>query len=406
MRILHTSDWHLGKTLEGFSRAEEQEKFIDEIVSIVEKNSVDLLLIAGDIYDNVNPPAASEALFYKALKEITKDNKCAVLVIAGNHDSPDRILAPMPLALDKGIVLLGTLKDCMPKGKYGNLNIIDSGEGYIEVEINKERVVIIALPYPSEKRLNEVFEKDMDEVQQQKSYSERIGQLLSLLSLKYREDTINILVSHLYIKEGKESDSERSIQLGGSFAVDESSLPCKAQYIALGHLHRPQSIESVDKKIYYSGSPLQYSKSEVCYSKCVYIVDVSAGEEAKVSEVFLKNYKPIEIWRCKGIEEAIEKCSLEKDKNAWIYIEIETDRVLSLSEMKQMRDYQSNIIEIKPILNSYNEEAALDVDYLSKSMKELFIDFYKSRRQAIEPTDELVELFLKITEEEGDSDEA
>ncbi|MCT4621221.1 MAG: exonuclease subunit SbcD, partial [Marinisporobacter sp.] len=98
MRILHTSDWHLGKNLENSSRIEEQEKFIDDFVDLVEENNIDLVIIAGDIYDHSNPPAKAEKLFYKALKKISKDGERIILIIAGNHDSPERLVAASPLA--------------------------------------------------------------------------------------------------------------------------------------------------------------------------------------------------------------------------------------------------------------------------------------------------------------------
>jgi exonuclease SbcD len=208
MRILHTSDWHLGKTLEGFSRLEEQEKFTEEIVHIVREKQIDLVLMAGDVYDTSNPPAAAETLFYKTLQEITEDNKTGVIVISGNHDNPDRLTASSPIAAERGIILLGTPKSCVEKGKYGCMEVVDSGAGFMEIELNGERSVIITIPYPSEKRLNEIFTEELKEGEKQKSYSERIGQLFNELSLKYREDTINIAVSHVYISGGEVSDSD------------------------------------------------------------------------------------------------------------------------------------------------------------------------------------------------------
>src|SRR3712207_5073600 len=101
MRILHTSDWHLGKNLEGASRLEEQEQFIEDFIHIVDENCIDMVIISGDIYDSSNPPAKAEKLFYKALKGISKNGKRLTLVIAGNHDNPDRLSAASPLAYEQ-----------------------------------------------------------------------------------------------------------------------------------------------------------------------------------------------------------------------------------------------------------------------------------------------------------------
>jgi exonuclease SbcD len=405
LRILHTSDWHLGKTLEGFSRLEEQEKFIDEFVGIVRERNVDLVIIAGDIYDTGNPPAKAENLFYRALKEITGDGKRGVIVVSGNHDSPERLVAAAPLALEMGIILFGTPKSCVITGRYGCMDVVDSGDGYVEIELHGEKAVIITLPYPSEKRLNELFIEEFSDEGLQKSYSEKVGELFAKLSEKYRDDTINIAVSHLFITGGLTCESERPIEVGGSYAISADRLPEKAQYIALGHLHRPQSINYNDLDIRYSGSPIQYSKSEVGYSKCAYIVDVRAGEKAHIEEVMFNNYKPIEVWKCSNVEDAIEKCRKEGGRNIWVYIEVKTDRVISQSEMKEMRDLCPNIIEIKPEFKGQGFEESGMEDISEKSMRELFIEFYRSKNQ-VEPSDELTNLFLKITQEGGDEDEA
>jgi exonuclease SbcD len=404
MRILHTSDWHLGKNLEGFSRLDEQEKFLENFIEIVDQNNIDLVIIAGDIYDTGNPPARAEKLFYRTLKRLSNEGKRAILVIAGNHDNPDRLAAASPLAYEHGVILLGTPKSCAEVGSYKGFKILDAGEGYVEIEINGEKAVIITLPYPSEKRLNEIFTESLEEEERMKSYSERIGQIFSRLQEKYREDTINIAVSHLFVLGGEESDSERPIQLGGSLAVDERHLPEKAQYIALGHLHKPQRISS-RVNAYYSGSPLQYSKSEVNYAKCCYIVDVKVGESPSVEQVYFKNYKPIEIFKCSSIEEAIEKCRENKGRDIWAYLEIKTDRVLTQSEIKEMKELIPDIIEIKPIIDGTDiEEVAAD-EIREKNMIQLFREFYSSLR-GVEASEELIGLFLDITKEEGEDDEA
>lgn len=407
MRFIHTSDWHLGKNLDGVknSRLDEQEKFIDEFVNIVEENDIDLVIIAGDIYDNGNPPARAEKLFYNALKRISKGGERAVLVIAGNHDNPERLVAASPLAYEHGVIMLGTPKSVLDKGVYGSFEVVDCEEGYIELNIKGEKVVIITLPYPSEKRLAEIFIEDSEDESRRKSYSEKIGELFDKLSQKYREDTINIAVSHLFVVGGETSDSERSIELGGSLAVDVEKLPKKAQYIGLGHLHRPQRVRGTELKAYYSGSPIQYSKSEIGYSKCIYIVDVKPGEEAKIEERFLSNYKPIEVWKCKGVDEAINMCRENSERDVWVYLEIETDEYISQENMKKMNEYKKDIIEILPKIKGSDEEYIHLENIVERGMDELFKEFYKSLRN-VEPDEEIMDLFLKIAldVEEGEED--
>lgn len=403
MRILHTSDWHLGKYLEGQSRLEEQEKFMNDFIDIVERRDIELIIIAGDIYDTSNPPAKAEKLFYESVKALSNDGERIVLIIAGNHDNPERLGSSKPLATEQGIILLGKPKDSAEIGKIGNHEIIDSGEGFLELEINNEKVIIITLPYPSEQRLEEVLSRSGDEKEIAEDYSTRIGEIFSEHSKKYRDDTINLATSHLFIDGSKSTDSERSIQLGGAYTVKSDQLPQNAQYIALGHLHRAQRAGGTENT-YYSGSPIQYSRSEANHEKYVYIVDVKAGETAEIEKVKLKIHKPIEVWKCNGVEEAIKKCEEEKDREVWVYLEIITERLITVSEIKQLKEIKSDILTITPIIGEVEKEEK-EEDFREKNIVELFKEFYMSERK-VEASKELLDIFEEIISESGEEDEA
>lgn len=405
MRILHPGDWHLGKNLEGASRMDEQELFLNDFVDIVEKNKVDLVIIAGDVYDNSNPPARAEKMFYDTLKKLSKNGERLILVIAGNHDNPERLVAAGPLAMEHGIIMSGTPKTVIQCGEYGQHKVINSGEGFIEVEINNERAVILTVSYPSEKRLNEVLYGEMDSDEDRvKTYGERIKSLFDSLEKNYRSDTINLVVSHLFAMGSEEGGSERSIQLGGSYIVNGSCFPKEAQYIALGHVHKPQIVPGTNKKARYSGSPLHYNKKEINITKKCFIIDVKANEECVVNEIELKIYKPIEIWKCESISDAIDKCEENKDRNCWVYLEVKCDRYIREDEIKKMKGIKKDILEIIPKLQS-DEENESAVTIQEKSFEEIFREFYKKERN-IEADDEVVNLLLKLVSEEGDEDEA
>lgn len=404
MRILHTADFHLGKNLEGFSRMDEQEEFLKDFIKIVNENNIDLVIIAGDIYDNSNPPARAEKMFYGTLKQLSENGERLILVIAGNHDNPERLVAAGPLAREHGIIMIGTPKTVIEKGDYGKHKVLNSGEGFIEIEINNEKAVILTIPYPSEKRLNEVLYKDMDEDEEKlKSYSDRIHKLFNDLKVNYRKDTINLVVSHLFAMKSEEGGSERSIQLGGSYIVDGSCFPKEAQYIALGHVHKPQIVPNTDYKARYSGSPIHYNKKEINSEKKCFIVDVKAKEEAKVTEVPFKVYKPIEIWKCKSIDEAIEKCEKNSEKSSWVYLEIETDRYIREDEIKTMKSLKDDILEIIPKIKSEENEDEEFKNFSEKTFEEIFKEFYKKERD-VEPDEELVKMLLSIVEGEEDNE--
>jgi len=409
MRILHTSDWHLGKTLESVSRIGEQREFIDCLCRTVEEQDINLVLVAGDIYDTYNPPAAAEELFYCAVDRLAGKGKRAVVVIAGNHDNPERLCAASPLAYKNGIILLGYPGSdaSVYKGASGTVKTVDGGPGWIELSVPgcEYNAVIITLPYPSESRLEELVSQQAEENMLQKAYSEKIGSIFSTLSSKFRDDTVNLAVGHLFIRGGKESESERTLQIGGALTVDPSGLPSNAHYIGLGHLHRPQEIKDAPCPAYYAGSPLAYSFSEADYSKAVYIIDAVPREKAKVTPVYLDCGKPLRRWIAeKGIGQALEWCEAGRDSNAWIDLEIVADRALTLEEQKKLRSLHQGIINIRPRLKTEASQELFPDRREGRKIDELFRDYYKYRMGTEIPED-LMKVFLEVlNSEDGEAE--
>ena len=399
MKILHTSDWHLGKSLEGYSRLDEQQLFLDDFIKTVHENDIQIVIIAGDIYDTSNPPARAENMFYDALKKISNNGKVMTIIIAGNHDNPERLSAAGPLAREHGIVIFGTPKTVIQPGIYGKNKIVSSSEGMIEVKIGEETAIVAAVAYPSEKRLNEALYSDMDdETKRHESYNLRLKSLFDKLSQNYRDDTINILISHIFTAGSEEAGSERSIQLGGSLSFDASLFPQKAQYIALGHIHKPQTVQGTDKRARYSGAPLHYSKKEVNYKNKCYIADIKPSEPASITEIPVKIYKPIEVWKFDDIESAIDYCTENKDKLCWTYLEIKTDRYIREDEIKKMRENKADIIEILPVIE--NDKQVIDTERMQdKKTDELFKDFYFKQRGTL-PQEDIMKLLMEILAEE------
>lgn len=409
MRILHSSDWHLGRSLEHISRIDEQRSFIDCLADLAEEKEIDIILIAGDIYDTYNPSAAAEELFYEAMDRLCGKGKRAVIVIAGNHDNPDRLCASSPLAYKNGIILLGYPgSDAgMYKISAGGIGIADSGPGWLELSLPgyDYNAVILAMPYPSESRLEELLTGKADESELQKAYSERIGSIFTELSCKFRDDTVNLIIAHLFILGGSTSDSERTLQVGGAMTVDPAALPGKTHYAALGHLHRPQQIRSAACPAYYAGSPLAYSFSEADYSKAVFIVDAVPGEEAVIESIYLDCGKPLRKWYAdEGIGQAIKWCEEGKDPNAWVDLEVLTDRVLTVDEQKILRNLHPGIINIRPRLKTEEVEVMSPVSREGRKIDELFSDYYRYRL-GVDIPDELMEAFIEIINDDREDDE-
>jgi exonuclease SbcD len=409
MRILHTSDWHLGRSLESISRIEEQREFVDCLCKMVEDEKIDLVLAAGDIFDTYNPSAAAEGLFYDALDRLNDKGRRAVVVIAGNHDNPERLCAAGPLAYRNGIILLGYPgSDAGAHGTGGgSIEIADSGPGWLELCIRScgHNAVIITLPYPSEARLEEVLSLQADEGMLQKAYSEKIGSIISRLCTKYRDNTVNLVVGHLFLKGGRESESERTLQVGGAMTVDPSVLPPNAHFAALGHLHRPQEMKNSPCPVFYSGSPLAYSFSEADYSKAVFIVDAIPGAPANIRTVYLECGKPLKRWTAgEGIGQALQWCEEGRDRNAWIDLEIATDRVLTAEEQRSLRTLHPGIVNIRPRLRAEASGALSAPGREGRKIDELFRDFYKYRTE-LEMSEELMNAFLEVLNEDPDGPE-
>lgn len=412
MRILHTADWHFGKTIEGRDRIAEQRQFVDELIALCADEQVDLVLMAGDVYQTVNPSAEAEALFYRALDGLSAGGVRGVVVISGNHDNAQRIAAARPLADKLGIALMGLPKDVLAPSPLmeGQVQRVRAGAGFVELAIPgcTERAVIAAVPYPSESRLNEVLAQSLDERELQASYNERIKAWFSALASHYRPDTVNLAMSHVYVTGGIESDSEIQIQIGGAYAVDPDTFPDTAQYVALGHLHRPQSVAGARVPMRYSGSPLCYSFSEAGQTKSVVVVDAQPSQPVTWREIPLSSGKTLARWQAtEGLAQVHRWVDEGRDTDAWIDLEVHVQTGLQLEEIHALRDLHPGFVHIRPVLPQQEERQEVrDGETTPPSMEELFTRFF-SERHGVTPDDELVKLFLEmVTEVDADSDEA
>jgi exonuclease SbcD len=408
MRIMHTSDWHLGRTLEGINRLDEQREFIDQLVEVAADESIDLVLVAGDVFDTYNPSAVAEELYYDAVDRLSAKGQRGVVVIAGNHDNPDRLCAASPLAYKNGILLLGYPASHIDAGlvQRGNIKVIGSEPGWIELWVSgcDHRAVIITLPYPSEARLEQVLPSKDAETESQPTYSDRVGEIFNRLSQRYRRDTVNLGISHLFVSGGRVSESERTLQVGGALTVDPTVLPESAHFFALGHLHRPQQVKSARCPAYYSGSPLAYSFSEADYAKAVYVIDAVPDRAADIKELFLNCGKPLRRWLAKGgITEALEWCRQKRDINGWIDIEIHTDRVITAEEQKELRMLHPGIINIRPVITNESIEVQSYENREGRKIDQLFSDFYKYKT-GTEISEDLMEVFLDVINQQQDDD--
>lgn len=406
MKILHTSDWHLGKRLEGAKRIEEQRVFIDTLEKIVIDENPKLILIAGDIFDTPSPSSEAEKLFFDAMKKISNYGERAIVIIPGNHDSAERLVASKNLAKDFGIIIYENIFEVKETGSYGKFQVERATEGGMILNIGGERVFLYSLPYTSEAYLDEEYknflakrEEELGEsLEENLTYSQKVGAILKRGIVEVEsEDIPKIIMAHLFIMGSSGDGDERGVELGGSKGVDLNDLP-EVDYIALGHIHKPMKYSK--KRACYSGSPIEYRVSENRYKKKIFLAEVKGNLDTEIREIELENYKPIRRYEVEGVEKALELSKLLMNEQEWVYLKIKTDRYLASSEIRELRK-NKNIVEIDvEYKNSEDIESITYFDNGELDIKESFKEYYK-KFDGVEPSEELVELFMRLVEEEN-----
>jgi DNA repair protein SbcD/Mre11 len=405
MKILHTSDWHLGKRLGDFSRIEEQQAVMQEICDIADREQADAVLVAGDLFDSFNPPTEAVDLFYKTLRKLSKNGSRPVIAIAGNHDSPDRIEAPDPLARACGIIFAGYPHSVVaPFGLDCGLEVIKNCKGFLELKLPGTNVPLRVLmtPYASEFRLKAYFcsENGSDTISSvlQEKWKEQAD--------KFCDDKgVNVLMSHLFmITNGdalpEEPDDEKPIvHVGGAQVVFTESIPSQVQYTALGHLHRMHRAGEQPCPSYYSGSPLSYSFAEASQKKYVLMVEVEPRQQAIVKPVEITAGRPLRRKRANGMDEALQW--LHENQDALVELTLVSDIYLTAIDRRKLHAAHKGIVAIVPeITNADNliSTCHKQID-LTKSMEDLFREYFKHEKGQ-EPDADLINLFTEILAEE------
>ena len=374
MRILHTSDWHLGKKLQGKSRISEQKEILKEIIDIAKNEKVDLALIAGDIFDTSVPSAEAEQLFYESVTALSK--VCLPVIIAGNHDDEERLLAPDLIALTAGIVLAGS-KQIKTTVSYDNGLSVQTGDGFFRVKKGEEMLNIGFLSYPSAGKL-------LDRAGEE-SFTDFVKAERDKACASFTENGINIFLSHLFVT-GSENELSDERELGGSKLLPKSLLVDeRCHYTALGHIHKPLCV-SKSHNIYYSGSIASYSFDERG-DKSVIIFD---GKEVKTVPL-TKGKKLIKI--VASSEEEISR-EMEKCENAYALVVYKSNQPLSHSFVSELRKKECYCgIEVVKTETQKKEN-----ERKGKSDRELFEMFYEIKRGK-KPSQEETELFLSMVKE-------
>lgn len=384
MNILHTSDWHIGKRLMDRERLPEQTEALEELVCICERERVDVVLVAGDVFDTFMPSAEAEEVFFRAVKRLAGDRR-AVVLISGNHDDGVRLAASAPLSAEEGIYLFGGGRRSLPVGGARGVHAVQSGENYILLENEAgERLFVNALPYPNEARLRE--EKT------EESYPEKVSRWIAAGGRARPAGVPYVLLTHLFAAGGVSGESERDIELGGARVVPLACFPEDA-FTALGHLHKRQRLRD---NVYYSGSLLQYSFDEANIPKSAALLTTKGDKVIFSKEIPLVSGKKLVRLEAAGVEQAL--MLLQRYEGAFIELTLHLTAPLTSRETMSLREANEGLVSL--IVRTQAAIETPEVVRSTLSSGELFAAYYQSV-YGEDPSDELKEAFLQLLAEDA-----
>ena len=387
MRILHTSDWHIGHRLYEQPRIEEHRQFLDWLLTMLQENAIDVLLVAGDIFDSALPSSEATDLYYQFLFRLYRETHTHGVITAGNHDSPMRLAAPREFLRMGRIHVVGLASE--------------AAACVVNLPSENPSVSIAAVPYLSESELSHIsFETEPERAER---YRERMKAFYRQCVECMPPELPKILIGHLFVHGGKAGDSERNIQIGGATAMQISDFPDDVAYVALGHLHRPHAISGAAHPVQYAGSPLPLRFNEANYAKKVYLLDVPTFGDVRVEEIEIPVFKKL-CTVTGNLDEVRSAAMLPEWDGKYIQVQLTLDRPqVGISD--QIREifhqHGGEVLSVEVELPMQTERQEIPIEDMQQPT-EIFEQFYKEKFG--EPPDELLmktfDELLQLVEEE------
>jgi DNA repair protein SbcD/Mre11 len=385
VKLLHTSDWHVGKAMRGQSRADEHEAVLGEITRIAADEAVDVVLVTGDLFETSAPSPESEAIVYRHLLALAATG-AKVVVIAGNHDNPRRLAAVTPL-LELGQVTL--LAEPARSTEGGVLRFTtDAGQA----------VNLALLPFVSQRGI--VRADDLmggQAVDHSATYAERLRRLVGHLTEGLDGgDAVNLLAAHAMVAGGVLGGGERSAHTIFQYALPASAFPAGLHYVALGHLHRTQEVPAACPA-WYAGSPLQLDFGEEADHKAVLVVEAEPGSPAHVRPVTLAAGRNLRTLKGSLLELRAWAGDVGDD---WLRVEVDEPARAGLAD--EVREILPNAVQVsaRPVEAPDGRAGAAR---LGRSPDELFAEYLAEQDVA---DDRLVALFRELHDELSEADDA
>lgn len=369
MKILHTSDWHIGRSLYGRKRYDETEAFLDWLVHIIEEENIDAILVAGDVFDNSTPSNRAQELYYRFLTRTAASGGRHVVIVAGNHDSPSLLNAPKGLLKFLNVHVIGSSSD----------SPID--EVVVLSDLNKQpQLLVCAIPY--------LRDRDIRTAEAGESIEDKERKIVEGIRNHYRAvcdtakekrdltgQTIPIVAcGHLFTSGGQtaEGDGVRELYIGSLAQVRVDIFPDCIDYLALGHLHIPQRVNGSDV-IRYSGSPLPIGFNEAEQNKSVVVVEFFESDPT-IKTIPVPRFQELKTVRgnWEAISGAIDEMKAMKS-TAWLEIVYEGDEIAGNIRERLDEAVQGTAIEILRVKNNRVVEHALNRMTDTETLDELDI---------------------------------
>ena len=378
MRFLHTADWHIGKIVHEQSMLADQAYILEQLIEQVEEYEVDAVLMAGDLYDRSLPPKEAVSLVNQTLSRLINELEVPVFIIAGNHDSNERIEYLSGVAEAKQLYMEGTLKAHTRK-------------------VSLKEADIYMMPYADHVLIRQAL--DQPEIRTiEEAVAAQVEQITS--SDEFDRSRINMVMFHGYVISGsrtslEESDSERPLSIGTAEWIDQSIFDA-FDYVALGHLHKGQKVGS--NRIRYSGSPLKYSKSEAAHQKKSFIIDID-HDSLEVTPVPLIPKRDMRI-----VRGAFDDLMQQDWSDDYIFIEL-TDDMFIQDAMSRLRGQFPQILGLEYVNLRADQsiyQTARSQDLKRQSIESLFSDFFEQYTEHTldEPRREVVREIVRLVEQE------
>ncbi|MGE5597355.1 MAG: exonuclease SbcCD subunit D [Hyphomicrobiales bacterium] len=377
MRILHTSDWHVGRAIRGRSRDDEHRAVLAEITSIARDREVDLVLVAGDIFDSASPSPQAEEIVYEALLELAGSGTQVVL-IAGNHDNPGRLKAVQPLLRLAHVHALGDVAQ------------VDDG-GCIEVRAKSgETAKVAMIPWVSQRRVvTAAHLMAQDAGDNVRLYSAQYRVLVEHLAQAFTPKSVNVVMAHVAAPDAEMGGGERSSQTIFDYWVPTNVFPVSAQYVALGHIHRQQQMPHAIP-VWYSGSPLQLDFGEGTNRNGVLLVEAKPGVPATVEQ--LETAAGKQLLSIKGtFDQVVAQGKALPD--AYLRVLLDEPQRAGLSD--ELRAELPNAVDIRLIRPFEDQREQAPPDTAGLSYQELFARYLEERHIVDERVQRLFDELLE-----------